>query len=115
MFIISLILTIVFLFMGSIRAFGWQKQLFQIQLDYFIKYKFNRAFMIIVGIVELLGVFLLWLPYPFGFLGLSALIGTSMGATYCHLKYSTWRDSIVSVTLLTLSSILFFLRYRALS
>lgn len=102
---ISALLTGFFLFASSIKIFGWQKKIFETQLAFFIKYGFNRAIMLLVGLVELFGAVALWLPGILGLLGPVALFGTSAGAIYCHLRFDTWKDGIPAMITLILSAI----------
>lgn len=93
-----------FLFASSIKIFGWQDKIFQVQLEMFKSYGLNRNIMRFVGIVELFGATAIWFSTtPFGFLGALALVGTSVGAIGCHLIFDTWKQGIPAMITLVLS------------
>lgn len=105
------LLSAFFLFASSIKIFGWQKMIFETQLAFFRKYGLNRAVMAFVGVVELFGALALWLPGKAGQVGLLALLGTSAGAIFFHLRYDTWKDGVPAMVTLALSGFLLFSRY----
>lgn len=111
MIILSILLIVFFTFASSIKIFGWQKFIFNMQLSFFKKYGLNRMQMLLVGLIELSSAALLSVSLfidnnlinAFG----SVLIAlTSLGAIYFHLKFDTFRDAIPAWITLTLSSIL---------
>ncbi|MGR5147902.1 DoxX family protein [Photobacterium alginatilyticum] len=99
------LLSAFFLFASSIKLLGWQKMIFEKQLAFFHSYGFNRQFMFLVGLAELFGGIAIWFQGSYwGALGALALVGTSMGAIVCHLRFDTWKDGIPAMIFLVLSS-----------
>ncbi|MEH6453587.1 MAG: DoxX family protein [Psychromonas sp.] len=107
---ISALLSAFFLFAGSIKLLGWQKMIFEKQLEFFHSYGLNRQIMALVGTVELFGAITIWLQSSiFGLLGAMALLGTSLGAICFHLRFDTWKDGIpASVTLILSGIVIYF-------
>ncbi|WP_299425121.1 DoxX family protein [uncultured Shimia sp.] len=100
------VLSAFFLFASSIKMFGWQKKIFDVQLGMFISYGLNRQIMLLVGCVELFGATAIWFQGSWvGPLGALALLGTSIGAIGCHLIWDTWKDGIPAMITGTLSAI----------
>jgi len=60
--VVAGVLTAFFVFASSIKLLGWQKTMFETQLAFFQKYGLTRSHIFAVGIVELLGAILLWMP-----------------------------------------------------
>lgn len=112
--LISGLLTAFFVFASSIKILGWQKMIFEAQLEFFKKYGLNRTVMALVGCVELFGAIALWLPSYIGIAGILALLGTSAGAICCHLYFDTWKDGIPAMATLTLSTIVLYAKYITL-
>ncbi len=113
--IITGLLTAFFIFASSIKILGWQKAIFETQLELFIKYGLNRALMGAAGCVELSGAILIWFPGYLGLLGVLALFGTSAGAIFFHLRFDTWKEAIPAMVTLTLSGLVAFAMYSALA
>jgi hypothetical protein len=44
-----------------------------------------------------------------------ALLGTSVGAICCHLYFDTWKDGIPAMVTLTLSGVVLYAKYIALT
>lgn len=104
------LLPILFLFAGSIKLLGWQKMIFEKQLEFFISYGLNRKIIALVGTIELFGVIAIWFQSDiFGLLGAMALLGTSLGAICFHLRFDTWKDGIPASVTLILSGIVIYL------
>lgn len=112
---LSGLLTAFFVFASSIKILGWQKMIFETQLEFFKKYGLNRTILALVGFIELFGAIALWLPSYFGIAGILALFGTSAGAICFHLYFDTWKDGIPAMVTLTLSAIVLYAKYSALS
>jgi len=112
--ILSVLLTLFFLFASSIKITGWHKNIFAIQLEFFHKYGLKRQHMMGVGLIELYGAVSLWLPsYP-GLSGALAILIVSTGAIYCHLKYDTWKAGIPAMVTFTCSGVLGLIKFSAL-
>ena len=93
--IISSLLIAFFAFASSIKILGWQKFIFQTQLEFFISYGLNREIMFLVGVIELIGASTLWFQqYLIGLLGASLIFLTSVGAIGFHLIFDSWKDAI---------------------
>ena len=109
------LLSAFFLFASSIKIFGWQKKVFEIQLEMFESYGLNRQIMFLVGCAELFGSIAIWFQSswigPFGAL---ALLGTSIGAIFCHLVFDTWKQGIPAMVTGTLSAIVLSTGYAKL-
>ncbi|SPF75238.1 hypothetical protein ALP8811_00224 [Aliiroseovarius pelagivivens] len=100
------LLSAFFLFASSIKIFGWQKKIFEIQLGMFQSYGLNRQIMALVGCVELFGAIAIWFQSLWlGPLGALALLGTSLGAITCHLIFDSWKDGVPAMITATLSAI----------
>ena len=100
------LLSAFFLFASSIKIFGWQKKIFEIQLGMFHSYGLNRQIMALVGCVELFGAIAIWVQSSWlGPLGALALLGTSLGAITCHLIFDSWKDGVPAMITATLSAI----------
>lgn len=100
------LLSVFFIFASSIKIFGWQKFVFETQLSLFIKYGLNRQIMALVGLVELIGaIAILFQGSWVGALGALAILGTSVGAIWCHLIWDTWKDGVPAMMTCTLSGI----------
>ena len=101
------ILSAFFLFASSIKIFGWQKRIFEIQLAMFETYGLNRRIMLLVGCVELFGAIAVWFQSSWlGPLGASALLATSLAAIACHLIWDSWKDGLPAMTTAALSAII---------
>ncbi len=108
--VIIVLLSAFFLFASSIKLFGWQKMIFEKQLEFFHSYGLNRQIMALVGAVELFGAITIWLQHNMlGTLGALALLGTSCGAILFHLRFDTWKDGIPATVTLLLSAIVCYL------
>jgi DoxX-like family len=113
--VISGLLSAFFIFTSSIKILGWQKMIFEKQLELFIKYGLNRTLMALIGCIELFGAIALWLPSYFGICGALALFCTSAGAIFYHLRFDTWKDGIPAMITLVLSGIVVIEKYNVLS
>lgn len=100
------LLSLFFLFASSVKILGWQKFIFETQLQMFIKYGLNRTIMALVGFGELFGAIAIWWQGSLlGEIGALVLLGTSLGAIACHLIWDTWKDGIPAMITGTLSAI----------
>lgn len=99
------LLSVFFLFASSIKILGWQKLIFEKQLEFFHLYGLNRQIMALVGCVEFFGAVAIWFQSGlFGILGAGALALTSVGAIFFHLRFDTYKDAIPAMITLTMSS-----------
>jgi len=110
MTVIIALLSAFFIFAGSIKLLGWQKMIFEKQLEFFHSYGLNRQIMALVGIVELIGATSIWLQSGIlGVLGAALLFATSLGAIFFHLRFDTWKDGVPAMVTLILSGVVIFL------
>ncbi len=109
------LLSAFFLFASSIKIFGWQKKIFEIQLGMFESYGLNRQIMFLVGCGELFGAIAIWFQSSWiGPLGALALLSTSVGAIFCHLVYDTWKQGIPATITGTLAALVLSAEYSKL-
>jgi len=113
--ILSALLSAIFLLASSIKLTGWQKKVFEIQLDFFHKYGLNRKHMFGVGAIEFYGAVTLWLPGLIGLSGSLAIFFTSIGAIFCHLKYDTWKAGVPAMFTFVFSGALSILKITLLN
>lgn len=101
------LLTAFFLLAGSVKVTGWQKQIFEIQLKFFLSYGLNRQVMMLVGFVELFGAIAMWSSQPLiSLAGALSIAGTSIGALFFHFRFDTWKDGIAAMVTLLFSLII---------
>jgi hypothetical protein len=106
--IASVLLSAFFLFACVVKILGLPKAIFDTQLEFFRNYGLNRSVMALVGFIELFGAIALWLPGNMRLLGALALMGTSAGAIFFHLRFDTWKDGIpATITLLLSGAVLY--------
>lgn len=104
--IIIVLLSAFFSFASSVKIFGWQRKIFEIQLGMFRKYGLNREIMLLTGLIEAFGAIAIWFADGIiGTLGALALFGTSVGALCFHLVFDTWKDGVPAMVTLILSGI----------
>lgn len=90
--------------------------IFDKQLAFFHSYGLNRQVMVVVGLAELFGGLAIWFQSSFlGTLGALALLGTSLGAIICHLRFDTWKDGIPAMITLSLSSMIVYFSLQGAS
>lgn len=112
--IVKGVLTLFFVFASSIKLLGWQKDIYLIQLEMFKKFGISRQQMFLIGLVELSGVLLLWLPGYLGLTGAFLLLATSVGAISFHLRYDSPKDAIPAMFTMLLSGVVLYLAYPTL-
>lgn len=106
------LLSAFFIFAGSIKLLGWQKLIFQKQLEFFHSYGLNRQIMALVGVVELIGATSIWFQSSvIGSLGAALLSATSLGAILFHLRFDTWKDGVPAMVTLLLSGAVIILSW----
>ncbi|MBQ4811416.1 DoxX family protein [Pseudoalteromonas luteoviolacea] len=111
MLLITILLTLFFVFASSIKLIGWQKLIFETQLQFFNKYGLNRIHMFLIGLLELVAAILLLVTIfisnqQLNAMGAALIAFTSIGAIYFHLKYDTFKDAIPALITLILASTL---------
>ncbi len=100
------LLSVFFLFASSIKILGWQEFIFETQLKMFHKYGLNRQIMALVGVVEFVSAIAIWFQGSWiGALGAVAILGTSIGAIFCHLIWDTWKDGVPAMITTVLSAL----------
>jgi len=106
------LLSAFFIFAGSIKLLGWQKLIFEKQLEFFHSYGLNRQIMALVGVVELIGATSIWFQSSvIGSLGAALLSATSLGAIFFHLRFDTWKDGVPAMVTLSLSGAVIILSW----
>lgn len=110
LYITNTLLVLFFTFASSIKIFGWQKLIFDTQLQFFVKYGLNRNIMRLVGMVEMTASILLatsFTPIDSTYLvpvGAALIALTSIGAIFFHIRFDTFKDAIPAIVTLLLSS-----------
>ncbi|MBY5992227.1 DoxX family protein [Ferrimonas balearica] len=103
---VTALLSLFFALAGSIKLTGWQKTVFAAQLEFFHLYGLNRGLMAVVGAIEVFGALAVWFPdRPLGVAGIAALLLTSLGALFCHLRFDSWRNGIPAMITAALSAL----------
>jgi hypothetical protein len=120
MTIITILLTLFFIFAGSIKLLGWQTFIFETQLKFFIKYGLNRSHMFYIGVIELSAAISLASATILDFeilnvLGALGISFTSIGAIFFHLRFDTVKDAIPAIITLLLSTILIMSNHALLN
>lgn len=106
------VLSAFFIFAGSIKLLGWQKMIFEKQLEFFHSYGLNRQMMALVGIVELIGATSIWFQSSaLGLMGAVLLLATSLAAIFFHLRFDSWKDGVPAMITLILSGAVIFLNW----
>lgn len=100
------LLSVFFIFAGSIKVLGWQKMIFKIQMEFMQKYGLNRQILCLIGIVELFAAVSIWFQTSiWGVIGALAILFTSIGALFFHYRFDGWRDGVPAMVTFTLSAI----------
>lgn len=101
------LLSFFFLFAGSIKVLGWQKNIFEIQMGFMQKYGLNRQILFLIGLVELVAAVLIWFQSSiWGVAGALAILVTSVGALFFHFRFDRWQDGVPAMVTCLLSGIL---------
>jgi len=101
------ILSVFFIFAGSVKVFGWQKQILAIQMGFMQKYGLNRQILFLIGLLELFAAVSIWFQASiWGVLGALAILVTSLGALFFHFRFDRWQDGVPAMVTLTLSAII---------
>ena len=83
-----------------------------LQLEMFKKFGISRQQIFLIGLVELSGTLLLWLPEYMGFTGAFLLLGTSVGAITFHLRFEAPKDAIPAMAMMILPTVVLYLDFR---
>ncbi|WP_375753608.1 DoxX family protein [Vibrio sp. HN007] len=106
------LLSAFFLFASSIKILGWQKMIFETQMNYMHSYGFNRQILFVIGLMECFGAIAIWFYGTLvGLLGVLALLGPSLGAIFFHLRYDTPKEGAAAMVTATLSALVLYLVY----
>ena len=82
------LLSVFFIFAGSVKVFGWQKQILAIQMGFMQKYGLNRQILFLIGLLELFAAVSIWFQASiWGVLGALAILVTSLGALFFHFRF----------------------------
>jgi hypothetical protein len=101
------LLSVFFIFAGSVKVFGWQKQILAIQMGFMQKYGLNRQILFLIGLVELVAAVLIWFQSSiWGVAGALAILVTSVGALFFHFRFDRWQDGVPAMVTLALSAII---------
>ncbi|WOD06628.1 DoxX family protein [Marinomonas sp. GJ51-6] len=103
-FMVSLELTIFFLFSSCVKIVGLPQSRFHAHLSFFKTCGLNQGALLTVGMLELFGAATLWFPNYLGILGVLALCITSAGIAYARIQFDTWKNGLVAMTTFILSS-----------
>lgn len=107
--LIKIILTFIVLFVSSINILGWQKTIFKIQLKMFHDFGLGRKIMFFIGLVQLLGVTLMWFPLYDMQLGVIILLLTSLVGIILHFRFKTEKEATFAVNIFVLTLLILFL------
>lgn len=103
-------LSALFIFFSSIKIFGWQKQIFETQMQFMYKYGLNRVLYACIGIIEMTSaIMLMFQGTIFGALGALGIATTSLGAIFFHTRYDTFKDMVPAIITLTISVTILYL------
>ncbi len=104
--IITTLLSIFFVLVGSLKILG--AEMF---LEQFIHFGLNRMFMALVGVGEVIGAVLIWFrdKYWLGPLGAAILAAISVSALGFHLVFDSIDRGIPALVTLVFSTVLLFL------
>ncbi|MEH6451025.1 MAG: DoxX family protein [Oleispira sp.] len=101
------LLSVFFIFAGSVKVFAWQSMIFEVQMAFMKKYGLNRQILFLIGVVELLAAVSIWFQTSlWGVLGALAIFFTSTGALYFHFRFDGWKDGVPAMVTFTLSAII---------
>ena len=112
--VLILELTIFFIFSSSVKIFGWPKTRYNAQLEFFSNLGLNRNIVTVIGAVELFGAVTLWLPNYIGVIGVWLLCATSATVIYGHIRFGSWKNSLLSMAIFALSGWIFFIKCLAI-
>lgn len=95
LYIAIALLSVFFLFAGSIKLTGWQKMIYETQVNMVAQYGINPAGLKLIGLMELFGAVTIWFQdHWIAPLGALTILAASLGAIVCHYIWDTWRESV---------------------
>lgn len=110
--LLKTILTLIVLFMGSINTLGWQKTIFKMQLKMFHDFGLNRKIMLFIGLIQLVGVTLMWFPVYDMQLGVIILLLTSLVGIIYHFRFKTEKEATSALYIFVLTLLILFLEAK---
>jgi hypothetical protein len=108
--VVTIILSLMFLVFGSIKVFAWNKNIFDTQMKMLTSYGLNREIFAVIGIIELFGAVAVlangnhWIAVA----GAAAIMFTSIGAIGVHTIFDKGKYIVPSLVTMTLSTIIFW-------
>ncbi len=113
LWILIVLVSLFFLFTGSIKVLQQPKKLFDYQFEtYFKKFGIARAQVRFIGLAELIGAILLYFSQnPItGLLGPLLLMFVTVGAIFFHLRHGVLQDAMPALVMFVLSALIMVLR-----
>lgn len=107
--LIKIILTFIVLFASSINILGWQKTIFEMQLKMFHEFGLDRQRMFLIGLVQLVGITLMWFPVYDMQLGVIILLLTSLVGIIFHFRFKTEKEATSALYIFVLTLLILFL------
>ncbi len=106
---IKIVLTFMVLVVSSINILGWQRTFFKIQLKMFHEFGLDRKKMILTGLVQLIGITLMWFPIFDMQLGLIIILLISLLGIIFHFRFKTEKEATSAVHIFVLALLILFL------
>lgn len=101
------LLSVFFIFAGSVKVFAWQKLIFDTQMAFMKKYGLNRQILFLIGLVELFAAVSIWFQTSlWGVVGALAILVTSIGALFFHFRFDGWKDGVPAMVTFILSAVI---------
>lgn len=101
------LLSVFFIFAGSVKVFAWQKLIFDTQMAFMKKYGLNRQILFLIGLVELVAAVSIWFQASlWGVVGALAIFFTSLGALYFHFRFDEFKDGVPAMVTFILSAVI---------
>lgn len=105
---VALILTAFFLYIGTVKVFGWPNaEMLAGQTRFFFdRYGLTRQMVVMIGVAEIFGGLTVSLHRIrwIGLLGAAVLLTVSIGALFFHLRYDTFQTGMAAFRTMTLSA-----------